>query len=61
MAQPAFQPAVLYSPAAAGKAIVEPGAVVSTSQVKEAGEASVLPATSVARTWNVWLPSARPA
>ena len=40
--------------------MVELGAVVSTSQVKEAGEASVLPARSVARTWKVWLPSARP-
>ena len=32
-AQPAFQPAVVYVPAAAGKARVEEGAVVSTSQV----------------------------
>ena len=39
--------------------MVELGAVVSTSQVWEAGEASVLPAVSVARTWKVWLPSAR--
>ena len=31
--QPLFQAAVLYSPAAAGKATVELGAVVSTSQV----------------------------
>ena len=38
---------------------VELGAVVSTSHVNVAGEASVFPATSVARTLKVWLPSAR--
>ena len=37
------------------------GAVVSTVHVCEAGVASVCPAASVARTWKVWLPSARPA
>jgi len=35
------------------------GAVRSTVQVSLAGEASVLPAASIARTSNVWLPSAR--
>ena len=35
------------------------GAVVSTVHVYGAGEASVFPAWSVARTWNVWLPSLR--
>ena len=35
------------------------GAAVSTVQVWEAGVASVRPAGSVARTWKVWLPSAR--
>ena len=37
--------------------IVVSGAVVSTMNVCVAGLASVLPAASVARTWNVWLPS----
>ena len=37
------------------------GGVVSTVHVNCAGEASVLPATSVARTLKVWLSSARPA
>ena len=59
MPQPAAQPAALYSPLATGKVVVELGAVVSTSQVYEAGVLSVLPATSVARTSKVWLPSAR--
>jgi hypothetical protein len=36
------------------------GAAESTIHVKEAGLASVLPAASVARTWNVREPSARP-
>ena len=40
--------------------IVVSGAVVSTVQVKLAGVASVFPAASVAFTWKVWLPSARP-
>jgi hypothetical protein len=35
------------------------GATVSTVQVDVAGDASVLPAGSVATTLNVWLPSAR--
>ena len=36
------------------------GAVVSTVQVNVAGVASTLPARSVARTWKVCEPSARP-
>jgi hypothetical protein len=40
--------------------IVVSGAVVSIVQVKLAGEASVLPAVSVARTSKVCEPSARP-
>ena len=44
-----------------GLAVIEvSGAVVSTVQVYEAGEPSVLPAASLALTLNVWLPSARP-
>src|SRR5215210_4206616 len=40
-------------------AVSEPvGAAVSTTHVCEAGVGSVLPAASVARTRNVWLPSA---
>ncbi len=33
------------------------GAVVSTTQVWEAGDGSGLPAVSVARTWKLWLVS----
>jgi hypothetical protein len=40
--------------------IVVSGGVVSMTHVYEAGLPSVLPALSVARTWKVWLPSARP-
>ena len=36
------------------------GATVSTVQEKLAGVGSVLPAASVARTWKVWLPEAKP-
>ena len=36
------------------------GPVVSTTQVKLAGVASILPAASIARTWKVCEPSARP-
>ena len=36
------------------------GEVESTTQVKLAGVASVLPAASIARAWKVWLPSERP-
>ena len=36
------------------------GAVRSMVHVTLAGEASVFPAPSVARTWKVWLPAARP-
>jgi hypothetical protein len=39
------------------ESIVVFGAVRSTVQVWLAGVASVLPAASVARTWNVWLPA----
>src|SRR5204863_7104862 len=39
------------------ESIVEFGAVRSTVQVWVAGEASVLPAASVARTSKVWLPA----
>jgi hypothetical protein len=40
--------------------IVVFGAAVSTVHVWLAGVASVFPAGSVERTWNVWLPSAKP-
>ena len=43
-----------------GSARPPPGAVASIVQVKEAGVGSTFPAASVARTWKVWLPSARP-
>ena len=56
-AQPAFQPAVEYVPVEAGKETVELGAVLSTRNVRE-GPPSVLPASSVARTWTVYWPSA---
>ncbi len=58
--QPAFQLAMLYEAVFTGKLVVELGAAVSIVQVKLAGVASVLPAASVARTWKVWEPSARP-
>ena len=44
-----------------GSARPPPGAVASIVHVWVAGVASTLPAGSVARTWKVWLPSARPA
>ena len=40
--------------------IVVCGATVSTVHANAAGVGSTLPAASVARTWKVWLPSARP-
>ena len=40
--------------------MVVSGAAVSTVHVNCAGEASVFPAASVARTLKVWLPSKRP-
>ena len=43
-----------------GKLVDELGAVVSIVQVKDAGDASVLPAASVARTSKVCEPSERP-
>ena len=43
-----------------GKLVVELGAVASIVQVYEAGEPSVLPAASVARTSKVCEPSATP-
>ena len=36
------------------------GGTVLITQVKPAGVGSTLPATSMARTWKVWLPSLRP-
>ena len=39
-------------------AVVSAGGAVLTVNVRVAGEASMLPAASVARTENVWLPSA---
>ena len=42
-----------------GLEIVDVGTVVSMVQVDDAGDASVLPAASLALTWNVWLPSAK--
>lgn len=36
------------------------GAVASIVHVYDAGDGSVLVAASIARTWNVWLPSPRP-
>jgi hypothetical protein len=45
---------------AGAEPIVVFGAVVSIVHVFVAGDASALPAWSTARTWNVWLPSARP-
>ena len=47
-------------PPAAGNAIVAEGSVVSSVQVKVAGEASVLPAPSAARTSKVWEAWVRP-
>ncbi len=41
------------------ESIVTTGAVVSILQVKLAGVASVFAAWSIARTSNLWLPSAR--
>ncbi len=55
-----FQPAALYEPPAAGKVRAAVGGVRSIVHVRDAGEASALPAASVARTSKVWLPSARP-
>ena len=40
--------------------IVVSGADVSIVHVNESGVGSALPAPSIARTRNVWLPSARP-
>ena len=40
--------------------IVVSGAVRSIVHVWLAGLASVFPAGSVARTWNVWLPAVKP-
>jgi len=44
---------------AAGVFAVTVGAVPIV-HVKDAGVASVLPAASIALTWKVWLPTARP-
>ncbi len=51
-AQPAAQPEALYCPAEAGKAVVELGAVTSTSNVRLEA-VSVLPTASRARTRTV--------
>ena len=45
--------------AAGCESIETVGTVVSIVQLNEAA-APVLPAVSVARTWKVWVPSARP-
>ncbi len=55
-----FQEALRYVPLAAGNASAADGSVVSIVQVNDAGEASVLPAPSVARTSNVRDPCVRP-
>ena len=45
----------------AGPAVIEvSGAAVSIVHVRLAGVGSVFPAASVAFTWKVWLPTARP-
>ena len=41
--------------------IVVSGAVVSITNVCDAGVGSMLPPESIARTWNVWLPGASDA
>ena len=52
---------VLVVTAAGLAVIVLSGAVASRMiQVKLAGDASVLPAASMARTWKLWLPTAKP-
>ena len=51
---------VLATSPAGPLAIVAEGAVVSIVQVNDEGVGSTLPAWSVERTWNVWLPSGRP-
>ena len=40
--------------------MVVSGAVMSMVHVQVAGDASVLPTTSFARTWKVWDPTVRP-
>ena len=54
------QPAKLYVPPESGNETTVAGVVRSIVQPKVAGEASVFPAVSVARTWNVCAPCARP-
>jgi hypothetical protein len=60
--------AVIFKPAS-GATLVAPsaglfdvtdGPALWIVHVELAGVASVLPAASVARTWNVWLPATRP-
>ena len=51
---------VLVVDACGAAVMVVSGGVVSMVQVKLAGDASILPAASVARTWKVWLPAANP-
>ena len=55
-----FHEALRYVALAAGKPSAADGSVVSIVQVNDAGEASVLPAPSVARTSNVRDPCVRP-
>src|SRR3954447_3723498 len=43
-----------------GEERVSPGSAGLTTQVTDAGVASVFPAGSVARTWKVWEPALRP-
>ena len=59
MPEGSFQPAPLYEPPFAGKAIAELGAVRSIVQVWVAAVGSTFPALSCARTSNVCEPAAR--
>ena len=54
------EPDPIVAPSAGPPVIVVSGAVVSTVNVREAGEASTLPTASIARTENVCSPSLRP-
>ena len=52
------EPELVGSPGLAS--IVVAGEDVSIVHVNDAGVGSTLPTPSIARTWNVWLPSSRP-